>query len=77
MASNEAPGEVKAGGVAISTRPAPSRPRPALSHRYVEDGLAPKTKLGACFSILTSTLLLTFQVSRGKEIVGHHLSGVQ
>jgi hypothetical protein len=59
-----------------STRAALSRPRPALSHRYVEDGLAPRTKLGTVFSILPSTLLLTFQISRSEEIIGHHLSGV-
>jgi hypothetical protein len=65
--SNKTAGEKKAEKHRYITRPALSRPRPALSHGYLGDSFDPRTKLGkgrvsarlgrvgvmeACFNIL-------------------------
>src|SRR6476620_4852381 len=44
--SNKTAGEKKAETYRYITRPALSRPRPALSHGYVDDSFEPRTKLG-------------------------------
>jgi len=44
--SNKTAGEKKAEKHRYITRPALSRPRPALSHGYLGDSFDPRTKLG-------------------------------
>ncbi len=46
MSSNKTSGESKPEAYRHFTRPTLSRPRPALAHGYVEDSLAPRTKIG-------------------------------
>ena len=52
MASSKAAGEEKPEAYLHFTRPALSRPGPALSPGYVEDFSDPRTPLGAFFNIL-------------------------